>query len=107
MRQNTRLTINYYYYYYYYEVWTTLLTNTKYLPGLLALDFSLKSVGSKYPLVVLYTDTLEPEGHEALKLRNIPTKRIEYLLPSAYKDYKNDVRFYDCWSMFLSFPNSL
>ncbi|KAG0129301.1 nucleotide-diphospho-sugar transferase [Tuber indicum] len=85
------------------KVWTTLLTNTKYLPGLLALDFSLKSVGSKYPLIVLYTDTLEPEGHEALKLRKIPTKRIEYLLPSAHKDYENDVRFYDCWSKLQPF----
>ncbi|PWW78226.1 Glycosyltransferase Family 8 protein [Tuber magnatum] len=85
------------------KVWATLLTNTKYLPGLLALNFSLRSVGSRYPLIVLYTDSLEPEGREALKLRNIPTKRVEYLLPSVHKDYGNDVRFYDCWTKLQPF----
>lgn len=78
--------------------WTTLLTNSKYLPGLLALDFSLKSVGSKYPLVVLYTDTLEADAHAALKARGVLKKRVEYLLPSAHKDFGSEVRFYDCWS---------
>ncbi|KAJ5404050.1 glycosyl transferase family protein [Penicillium cosmopolitanum] len=39
------------------KVWTTLITNTAYLSGLLTLDYSLKRAGSKYPLVVLYTDS--------------------------------------------------
>jgi len=39
------------------KVWTTLITNTKYLSGLLTLDYSLKKTGSSYPLVALYTDT--------------------------------------------------
>lgn len=46
----------------------------------------------------MYTDSLEPEGHEALDRRGIPKKRIEYLLPSTSKNYDQDVRFYDCWS---------
>jgi hypothetical protein len=79
-------------------VWLTLLTNTKYLSGLLTLDFSLKAVGSKYPLVALYTDGLTPNGHAALDARGIKKQRIEYLLPKAENDYSNDVRFYDCWS---------
>ena len=29
------------------KVWTTLITNTAYLSGLLTLDYSLKQVGSK------------------------------------------------------------
>lgn len=79
-------------------MWTTLLTNTKYLSGLLTLEYSLRKHSSKYPLLVLYTATLEPEGLEALRQRGIPAQKVEYLLPSAHKDYTNDVRFYDCWS---------
>ncbi|KAK9465709.1 nucleotide-diphospho-sugar transferase [Lipomyces arxii] len=85
------------------KVWTTLLTNTKYLPGLLALEYSLRKVGTKYPFLVLYTSTLEPEGHEALAKRGIATKEIPYLLPKAHKDYGVEVRFYDCWSKLQPF----
>lgn len=84
-------------------VWTTLITNTNYLSGLLTLDYSLKKNGSKYPLVALYTDTFPDEGHKALDLRGIPKQRIEYMLPTAQKDYSNDPRFYDCWSKLAPF----
>ncbi|KAI9889236.1 MAG: hypothetical protein M1814_005685 [Vezdaea aestivalis] len=80
------------------KVWTTLITNLAYLPGLLTLDFSLKRANSKYPLVALYTDTFPPEGHAALDARRIPKLRVEYLMPAVHKDYSNDTRFYDCWS---------
>jgi len=85
------------------RVWTTLITNTNYLSGLLTLDFSLKKYKSAYPLVALYTDTFPPEGHAALAARNIPSQRIEYLLPKISKDYSNDPRFYDCWSKLAPF----
>ncbi|KAH8811681.1 nucleotide-diphospho-sugar transferase [Xylogone sp. PMI_703] len=85
------------------KVWTTLITNTKYLSGLLALDYSLKKQGSKYPLVALYTDTFPPEGHTALERRGIPKQRVEYLLPTKGKDYSADPRFYDCWSKLTPF----
>ena len=85
------------------KVWTTLITNTAYLSGLLTLDYSLKATGSKYPLVALYTDTFPAEGHAALKARGIPSKRVPYLLPSVSKDYTNDPRFYDCWSKLTPF----
>lgn len=85
------------------HVWTTLLTNTKYLPGLLALEYSLRKSGTKYPFLVLYTSTLEPEGHAALEARGIPKREIAYLLPKVHKDYGNDVRFYDCWSKLQPF----
>lgn len=84
-------------------VWTTLITNTKYLTGLLALDYTLKKTGSKYPLVALYTDTLSEEGHKALDARRIPKLKIKYLLPVKNKDYSNDPRFYDCWSKLQPF----
>ena len=50
-------------------VWTTLITNTAYLTGLLTLDYALKKHGSKYPLIALYTDTFPEEGHKALDVR--------------------------------------
>ncbi|MCJ1311763.1 hypothetical protein MMC25_005436 [Agyrium rufum] len=85
------------------KVWTTLITNTKYLSGLLTLDYSLKQQKSAYPLVALYTETFPPEGLEALKRRKIPFKKVIYLLPSVHKDYSNDARFYDCWSKLTPF----
>jgi hypothetical protein len=85
------------------RVWTTLITNTAYLSGLLTLDYSLKASGSKYPLIALYTDAFPEEGHRALERRGIPRQRVEYLLPSVSRDYSNDPRFYDCWSKLTPF----
>ncbi|KAF1945927.1 glycosyl transferase family protein-like protein [Clathrospora elynae] len=85
------------------KVWTTLITNTAYLTGLLTLDYSLKKHGSKYPLVALYTDTFPEEGHKALDERGIPKQHVKYLLPKIQKDFTNDPRFYDCWSKLTPF----
>lgn len=85
------------------KVWTSLITNLDYLPGLLTLAHSLVRVRSAYPLVALYTDSLPAAGLDALRARRIPVRRIPYLLPSASKDYSNDPRFYDCWSKLAPF----
>ncbi|KAL1958519.1 hypothetical protein VTO42DRAFT_4383 [Malbranchea cinnamomea] len=85
------------------KVWTTLITNLEYLSGLLTLHYSLKKVGSKYPLVALYTDSFPAEGHAALDARGIVKRHVPYLLPSVHKDYSNDTRFYDCWSKLTPF----
>ena len=85
------------------RVWTTLITNTKYLSGLLTLDYSLKKANSQYPLIALYTDAFPDEGLAVLKRRNIPARKIPYLLPSIPKEYTNDPRFYDCWSKLAPF----
>ena len=84
-------------------VWTTLITNTAYLTGLLTLDHSLKKHGSKYPLVALYTDTFPAQGHKVLDDRGIPKQHVKYLLPKVKKDFTNDPRFYDCWSKLTPF----
>lgn len=85
------------------KVWTTLITNTAYLPGLLTLEYSLRRVGSRYPLIVLYTDSFPADGHKALDARGILKRHVPYLLPSVPKDFTNDVRFYDCWSKLTPF----
>lgn len=85
------------------KVWTVLITNEAYLPGLLTLEFSLRKARSAYPLVVLYTDTFTARGHAALDARGIPKQRVPYILPSASRDYSNDPRFYDCWTKLTPF----
>lgn len=42
------------------KIWATLITNDKYVPGLLTLDYSLKRSKSKYPLVAMYTEQIDP-----------------------------------------------
>ncbi|TKA26440.1 hypothetical protein B0A50_05276 [Salinomyces thailandicus] len=86
------------------KVWTTLITNTAYLPGLLTLAASLRYVGSKYPLVALYTDSFPAAGHAALDARGIPKQHVAYLLPATTKTFDpSDSRFYDCWSKLTPF----
>uniref|UniRef100_L2FFU3 Glycosyl transferase family protein n=1 Tax=Colletotrichum fructicola (strain Nara gc5) TaxID=1213859 RepID=L2FFU3_COLFN len=80
------------------KVWTTLITNLDYLSGLLTLHHSLLKSGSAY-----YTDPFPAEALAALERRGIPAQRIEYLLPTAGRDYSNDPRFYDCWSKLTPF----
>ncbi|KAG7289746.1 hypothetical protein NEMBOFW57_006122 [Staphylotrichum longicolle] len=63
------------------KIWATLITNDSYLPGLLTLEFSLRRVGSKYPLVALHTGSLPPKTLHALTARGIPTQQVPYLLP--------------------------
>ncbi len=62
-------------------VWACLITNEAYLPGLLTLEFSLRRVKSKYPLVALHTGSLPDKTLQALSARNIPTQQVPYLLP--------------------------
>lgn len=85
------------------KVWTTLVTNTKYLPGVLTLNYALKRVQSKYPLVVLYTDKFPKEGHAELDKRNIYKRHVESLNPATHRDYSEDPRFYECWSKLQPF----
>lgn len=84
-------------------MWTSLITNTAYLSGLLTLDWALKKHGTRYPLIALYTETLSEEGHRVLDSRRIPKLRVDYLLPSEQKHYDNEKRFNDCWSKLTAF----
>lgn len=84
-------------------MWTTLITNLDYLPGLLTLAHSLARARSAYPLVALYTDSFPARGRAALAARGIPASRIPYLQPAASRDYTHDPRFHDCWSKLAPF----
>ena len=85
-------------------VWASLITNTNYLPGLLALAHSLQRQASKYPLLALYTDSFPEEGRQALDVRGIARRRVAYLLPSVHKEFHvDDARFYETWTKLTLF----
>jgi hypothetical protein len=60
--------------------WVTLVTKPSYLPGSLILTHTLDKYYSKYPLLVLYTDSLGPQAGIALADR-IELHHIGLLLP--------------------------
>jgi hypothetical protein len=65
------------------NAYVTLLTKPLFLPGVLVLDYSLRSVGSKYPLVAMTTPGLPQEVKDVLKKRGIRMRDVEPLLPSG------------------------
>ena len=77
--------------------YATLLTRQSYLPGLVILWRSLRLVESKYPLLVLYTDTLESEAVETLKQLGIEHTRVEAIRPPANVSLIAE-RFADTWT---------
>lgn len=44
------------------RIWTTLISNRAYFPGLLVLERSLRSAGSRYPLVTMVTPEVARDG---------------------------------------------
>lgn len=68
------------------KAYITLLSTNEYLDGVLALDQSLKNVGSKYPLVVALTGNIEPFIRNIFKLKKIEMIELEeYSFPIEYK----------------------
>ncbi|EMT72724.1 hypothetical protein FOC4_g10004201 [Fusarium odoratissimum] len=85
------------------KVWATLVTNNDYLKGVLALNYRLRCVKSKYPLLVLYTSTLSQASVDCLKRRSIATFQVPRLAPTTAKEYTDDPRFNECWTKLISF----
>ncbi|KAG6885445.1 hypothetical protein C0993_001525 [Termitomyces sp. T159_Od127] len=79
--------------------YVTLLTKASYLAGTLVLDHGLRSVHSKYPLVVMVTPSLAPEAREVLRMRGVLTRDIQSLQPRmAHTLSAHDARFADTWT---------
>ncbi|KAF4437564.1 hypothetical protein F53441_13013 [Fusarium austroafricanum] len=85
------------------KVWATLVTNDDYLKGVLTLDYRLRYVKSKYPLLALYTEALSQTSIDALKRRGIATRAVRKLAPTNAKDYVDDARFNECWTKLIAF----
>jgi hypothetical protein len=83
----------------YKAAYVTLLTKDSYLPGALTLEQSLKSVQSRYPLVVLVTPTLPIRTRDVLSRRKIQFREIQPLQPENGPTISgHDERFADTWS---------
>lgn len=82
------------------KVYSTLLTKTAYLPGVLVLEYGLRSVGSKYPLVVMVTPGLPEEDRDALRKRSIEIVEVQTLMPEDGRHTlsEHDARFADTWT---------
>ncbi|KAF5247364.1 hypothetical protein FANTH_6455 [Fusarium anthophilum] len=85
------------------KVWATLVTNDGYLKGVLTLNYRLRCVKSRYPLLVLYTSTLSLTSVESLKRRSIATLLVPRLTPTTTKEYTDDPRFNECWTKLIAF----
>lgn len=87
--------------------YTTLITRSSYFAGVIVLAYSLKKHGSKYPLIVLFTDGLSQDcvsilEKEATHLQIIPSK-IEALVPVDIKVTLIAERFEDTWTKLRAF----
>jgi hypothetical protein len=80
--------------------YVTLLTKTSYLPGVLVLEYTLRSVGSEYPLVVMATPSLLQEDRDILARRGIAVIDIQSLKPpeGLHELSAHDARFADTWT---------
>ncbi|KAL4969959.1 glycosyltransferase family 8 protein [Aspergillus stella-maris] len=85
------------------KVWTTLITNLSYLPGLLTLHHSLLKTQTRYPFIALYTPSFPAEGLEALKARNITTLAVPAIQPQSSRKYEADPRFNETWNKLVVF----
>lgn len=57
--------------------YVTLLSSDDYLPGVIMLDWSLKKVGSRFPLYILCSDNVSEKSLLNLKHRNISFQRLK------------------------------
>ncbi|KAG1801499.1 glycosyltransferase family 8 protein [Suillus plorans] len=85
--------------------YVTLLTATSYLPGVLVLDCTLRSVESAFPLIVMVTPTLPQDVRSVLERRGISIRPVESLRPPEGKHSlsTHDARFADTWTKLRAF----
>jgi len=85
--------------------YATLLTKTSYLPGVLVLEHTLRSVGSEYALIVMATPALPAEARDILAQRGIGVVNIQSLQPrpGLHTLSVDDARFADTWTKLRAF----
>jgi inositol 3-alpha-galactosyltransferase len=82
--------------------YTTLLTNNKYLPGVIVLWHGLRVSGSKYPLVVMTVPETPESALQALHRHGIQTRQVVEMRLHADTTGPNiavhDARFHNVWT---------
>ncbi|KAI9884092.1 MAG: hypothetical protein M1823_004122 [Watsoniomyces obsoletus] len=102
------------------RAWVTLLTRPSYLPGVVILNYTLRRHHSRYPLIVLVTDTFPSECIDILisssptpstdnhtpsddhKPSDLIIKQVDHLLPKQPVHIVAD-RFADTWTKLQAF----
>lgn len=80
-------------------VYATLLTKTSYLAGVLVLSHTLRSAGSRHPLVVMVTPTLPQDARNILTKSGIAMREVEPLQPTSTSGTQLfEDRFADTWT---------
>ncbi|KAF2142868.1 glycosyltransferase family 8 protein [Aplosporella prunicola CBS 121167] len=90
--------------------YTTLITRSSYLAGVILLAYTLKKLGSAYPLVVFYTDNVPAASLAALRAEaphsNLILARTSALVPRAnVKVHLIAERFGDTWTKLRVFEH--
>ncbi|MCJ1306955.1 hypothetical protein MMC25_000599 [Agyrium rufum] len=87
------------------KAWTTVLTRSSYLAGVLILAYTLQRQKSKYPLIVLVTPTLDSSSVRALELEAkqnplLIIHHVEMLYPVHNRREEDLIaaRFADTWT---------
>lgn len=83
----------------------TLLTNDNYLPGIIILNESLKSVNSKYPLKCIVTDYVSEQVITELNSYNIETIKVNTIyFPDKIAEFNKqiDQKFAETWKHCLA-----
>ena len=66
------------------KAYITICTDDKYLPGVVALNRSLRTVESEYPLIVLTTGNMSESGVQTLANESIRHLTAKNIVPSEY-----------------------
>lgn len=84
----------------YAKAYVTLLTKESYLPGTLVLHHTLRSVGSKYDLIIMAPPALSARARNLLQRRQIKVVDIHGLYPTegVHSLSAADERFRDTWT---------
>jgi len=85
------------------RAWVTLLTEPSYLPGAIVLDYSLRAVHSKYPLLVMVTPGLSGRARQALSARRIEMVEVDDLDVTNRAMSFKEKRFKDTWTKLRCF----
>lgn len=81
--------------------YTTLLGTDSYLPGVLGLNYSLKKVNSKYPLVVIVPSNINEKSIQVLEQNNILYKKVKnysFFNNISNITYKSTFNKFHCFS---------
>ena len=84
------------------RAWVTLLTRPSYLAGAIILAHTLRKYSSRYPLIVLYTDSLPQECVDAIVSEdcdqgNVIVQKVDQLVPRQEVHITAE-RFKDTWT---------